>query len=227
MARLQVLQLPEGAGDDRPPFVLVIDEAPTSEEQFDALRRDMEASDITARVGARAVVCFEETIDIPANEMPAAVYGCSEEHADTAEIIGAHEQTRLALCDALLLSFDTTWHQLIEQAAERQREVADLCRELDALKVNPNQHKAAITDALGMDRLRDWDDIRNAAAGLRKERDAKAAVIECVLNLPEQPQVMAADRPPMEEYLHGYGVGVRAAKRAARNEPARAAEDGI
>jgi hypothetical protein len=32
-----------------------------------------------------------------------------------------------------------------------------------------SQHKAAITDALGMDRLRDWDDILNAARGLRKE----------------------------------------------------------
>jgi hypothetical protein len=26
MARLQILQLPQGAGDDQPPFILVIDE---------------------------------------------------------------------------------------------------------------------------------------------------------------------------------------------------------
>lgn len=33
-------------------------------------------------------------------------------------------------------------------------------------------HKATLLDALGMDPLRDWDDIANAARGIRRERDA-------------------------------------------------------
>lgn len=70
MARLQILELPEGSGDDRPPFVLVVDEAPITEPQFEALRRDLQASDLAERTGARAVLCFECTIDIPANETP-------------------------------------------------------------------------------------------------------------------------------------------------------------
>lgn len=47
-----------------------------------------------------------------------------------------------------------------------------------------------------------------------------------ILDLPEQPQAIVPGRPPMDDYLHGYGVGVRAAKHIARNEPARRAEDG-
>lgn len=70
MARLQILELPEGTGDDRPPFVLVIDQVPTGEPAFDALRRDLEDNDIAERIGARGVLVFEETIDIPANEVP-------------------------------------------------------------------------------------------------------------------------------------------------------------
>lgn len=69
MARLQILELPEGTGDDRPPFVLVIDQVPTDEVGFDALRRDLGTpDDLLERIGARAVLVFEETIDIPAND---------------------------------------------------------------------------------------------------------------------------------------------------------------
>ncbi|WP_030168903.1 hypothetical protein [Streptomyces sp. NRRL S-813] len=72
MARLQILQLPEGAGDDRPPFILVIDQVPTDETEFDALRRDLgTAEDLVDRIGARAVLVFEDTIDIPANDLSA------------------------------------------------------------------------------------------------------------------------------------------------------------
>jgi len=69
MARLQILELPEGTGDDRPPFLLVIDQAPADLAGFDALRRDLgEHEALIERIGARAVLVFEETIDIPAND---------------------------------------------------------------------------------------------------------------------------------------------------------------
>ncbi|MFF3324956.1 hypothetical protein [Streptomyces sp. NPDC002889] len=74
MARIQILELPEGAGDDRPPFILVVDqyqpqryvlgpcdEQPQTVNPFEGLAN---------QVGARAVLVFEETIDIPANEVP-------------------------------------------------------------------------------------------------------------------------------------------------------------
>jgi hypothetical protein len=70
MARLQILELPEGSGDDRPPFVLVVDEMPADEAAFEALRRDLNDGDLAKRIGAQGVLCFETTIDIPANEVP-------------------------------------------------------------------------------------------------------------------------------------------------------------
>ncbi|MFC8065517.1 hypothetical protein [Streptomyces sp. NPDC057293] len=68
MARLQILELPTGADDDRPPFVLVVDQMPADEPGFEALRRDLTDGNLAERTGARAVLVFEDTIDIPAND---------------------------------------------------------------------------------------------------------------------------------------------------------------
>ncbi|MEU1043970.1 hypothetical protein ABZ400_02285 [Streptomyces sp. NPDC005897] len=66
MARLQILELPEGSNDDRPPFVLVVDQA--SEES--PLITD--GPDIWPRfkndTGCQHVIVTTETIDIPAND---------------------------------------------------------------------------------------------------------------------------------------------------------------
>jgi hypothetical protein len=65
MARLQILELPEGTNDDRPPFVLVLDQVD------DELAEDITRwpDDIATRIGARQVLCFPGTIDIPANDL--------------------------------------------------------------------------------------------------------------------------------------------------------------
>lgn len=68
MARLQTLELPEGSGDDRPPFILVVDEASTGPDgELVMTSSDFEGT--CQRIGARAVLVFEETIDIPANDL--------------------------------------------------------------------------------------------------------------------------------------------------------------
>jgi hypothetical protein len=64
MARLQILELPSGVGDERPPFLLVIDQA---SEQF-VTEVAANSKDIAEAVGARAVCVFEETVEIPAND---------------------------------------------------------------------------------------------------------------------------------------------------------------
>lgn len=136
MARLQILPLPDAADDDRPPFALIVDEY---EPRRYVLGLDQEHSPadefagVAEQIGARTVLVFQDTVTIPANEPTAPAEG----DAQTAELLHAHEQTRLALCDALLLSRDTTWHQLTEQAAARQRETASLYRQLDAAKGSP------------------------------------------------------------------------------------------
>jgi hypothetical protein len=70
MARLQILQLPAGAGDDRPPFVLVVDE---TVPQRVALGPDTPFRDyweeLALQIGARGVIVTPETVDIPANEL--------------------------------------------------------------------------------------------------------------------------------------------------------------
>ena len=112
MARLQILSLPEGAGDGRTPFILVIDQV--TEGEAEQLVGSQEAVDgMAKKAGARAVAVFHGmTMEIPANDsLPVAD---DPERAGTTQIVYAHERTRLDLCDALLLSRDTTWRKLIE-----------------------------------------------------------------------------------------------------------------
>jgi hypothetical protein len=68
MARLQILQLPADAADDRPPFVLVVDE---TVPQRIALGPDTPFRDyweeLALQIGARGVIVTPESVDIPAN----------------------------------------------------------------------------------------------------------------------------------------------------------------
>lgn len=68
MARLQVLELPEGTGDDRPPFVLVVDETsyPTVEAHQAA---EGWWKQLAQQVGAQGCIVTDDTIDIPANDL--------------------------------------------------------------------------------------------------------------------------------------------------------------
>jgi len=152
MARLQILELPEGSGDDRPPFLLVVDQA--DEAVADDLARW--PSNITERTGARHVLVFEGTVDIPANDTSAYIQQAAQE---TGATIG--EAVRVATAQEL--------------ADDR----TTIARDMDRLA----GHKAVLLDALGMDPTRDWDDIRNAAAGIRKQRDDQADAIERVRQL--------------------------------------------
>jgi hypothetical protein len=77
MARLQILELPEGAADDRPPFVLVVDQY---DPQRYILGHDQpepidEFDGIAQKIGARAVLVFQETVEIPANQITASPAG--------------------------------------------------------------------------------------------------------------------------------------------------------
>ncbi|MER7908291.1 hypothetical protein [Streptomyces sp. NPDC096068] len=124
MARLQILELPESAGDDRPPFILVIDKAPADGPLFQALRDDMELNEyITDKIGARATLVFEEVVEIPANDQ---------------------FEERLAE---------------VRPAANRLLPVR---REVDQMD--------RITDALGLDRLRNWDEIVRAIEDARRTK---------------------------------------------------------
>lgn len=69
MARIQILELPEGAGDDRPPFALVIDQyEPPRYITAGELETGTPFDGVAEKTGARAVLVFTESVEIPANE---------------------------------------------------------------------------------------------------------------------------------------------------------------
>ncbi|CAL9650007.1 hypothetical protein [Streptomyces sp. enrichment culture] len=69
MARLQILELPEGNGDDRPPFILVVDECVPQRIALGATAAFGDYwQDLADKIGARGVIVTPETIDIPAND---------------------------------------------------------------------------------------------------------------------------------------------------------------
>jgi hypothetical protein len=75
MTRLQILELPEGAGDSRPPFVLVVDQCAPQRIVLgiDTPWRDY-WQEIAERIGARAAIVTPDTVEIPASvfEIPAS-----------------------------------------------------------------------------------------------------------------------------------------------------------
>jgi hypothetical protein len=91
MARLQILQLPEGAGDDRPPFALVIDQCEgVSLDLVEAIESHWKR--VGQEIGAKGTLIFVETVDIPANDITPYV----SEAAERAEAAQADERAILA-----------------------------------------------------------------------------------------------------------------------------------
>jgi hypothetical protein len=197
MARLQILELPtiyRDEGPDETPYILVIDQV-DDETAADIARWP---NDIATRTGARHVLCFSETIEIPANEVPLDPDGYPvklriEYDLETfrvqvqEEILHAQDQVTRAIraVGAPEANGPKCRYCGADCSDARSWDGGDLyaCPGCADGRAKLNQHKAAITDALGMDRTRDWDDIRNAAAGLRKERDAQAAAAQRVRDL--------------------------------------------
>lgn len=96
MARLQILELPtveRPDGTEEKPFVLVIDQL-----GGDAVDAVSAASLSTAElIGARAVFAFEDTVEIPANEVPVDPDG----YPLTIRIEGDFEQFREQVQDEI------------------------------------------------------------------------------------------------------------------------------
>jgi hypothetical protein len=166
MARLQILELPEGTGDDRPPFVLVVDQVATGPDG-ELLLKSSDFEGVNERIGARAVLVFEETVEIPANDVPVDADG--NPLFLKMHIEGDFEQFREQVQDEILHAQGKVTRAMDGTRAAQER--TDIARDMDRLA----KHRDELADALGMDRTRDWDDIRNAAAGLRKQRDSQAA----------------------------------------------------
>jgi hypothetical protein len=84
MARIQILELPEGASDERSPFAVIIDQV----QDVDALRTSLGLdSSVRDAMGARVILAFEETVDIPANEPAYATELTGEGDSVTAGVV--------------------------------------------------------------------------------------------------------------------------------------------
>lgn len=176
MARLQILELPEGSGDDRPPFVLVVDEdeprryimGPDQDQQpVD------EFEGVAQQVGARTVLVFADTVDIPANDTTAYLQQVAEETGATiGKITSAFNAQTLA------------------------DERTDIARDMDRLA----HRREELADALGLSPNLNWDDIRDTAVGIRKQRDDQAAELER-LRASEEPVTDSSIRPTPAQWI--------------------------
>ncbi|MEV6014759.1 hypothetical protein [Streptomyces sp. NPDC051997] len=214
MARLQILQLPEGIGDKRPPFVLVIDQLDES-----LIHDFVGASEITAeRIGARSIFAFTETIHIPANDpLP---MGRPGEGPSCIDVPGCDGQC----CD----------RRREDQAERHSNELAkQLAGELAEARlwarhgyeigqkhcgwVDHGVAPAWLTD--------DWPPHFDTCEHLQRAGAYDEALTR-VRALPEEPKFMDALHENGGGYRHGYRVAIGDAKRAARVEQPRACGDG-
>ncbi|WP_405911354.1 hypothetical protein OG529_04350 [Streptomyces longwoodensis] len=183
MARLQILELPEGTDDERPPFALVVDQCaadrwvsrPGNGDQLMSARW-REAAEL---LGARGVIVTAETVEIPANDLSAEF-----REGLQASVGDVYEAARTSLSES-----ETLGHKLLQRAEQAEEvaahtkalmerrtrtllERAEAAEEkLAALAEQDTERMDQVTDALGFDRLRDWDEIVSA---IKRQRQIAA-----------------------------------------------------
>lgn len=140
MARLQILELPEGPEDSRRPFVLVVDEYAPRRYVLGTGQTGEPRSEfhgVAETIGARAILTFVEQVEIPANALlPVEGFELRGEGDDEVDLRERKFSDRLK-----------------EYAEAQHRELVD--------------REDAITDALGIDRLRDWERIVEIVKDMR------------------------------------------------------------
>lgn len=243
MARLQILELPEGTDDERPPFVLVVDECPPQRVVLGTGSAPRDPwQEVAERIGARGVIVTPETVEIPANEVPVGPDGYPIRLRVEADLDGFREQIADAQAEARrkLSASETLGHKLLQRAeiaedvtaqtkslmerrtrtlreraeaaeagrvaadnmlravcevfggphqdpvvkaretlarAERaERSERDLLTLIEESRSRDVEHMDAVTNALGLDRLRDWGEIVTALRAYRAAAELYAEV---------------------------------------------------
>ncbi|MFF1709305.1 hypothetical protein [Streptomyces sp. NPDC058268] len=93
MARIQILELPtEHHGDDMiTPFAVIVDQVPKGDDSIDPAA---DYSNVAKELGARAIMLFHDTVDIPANEVPVDPDGYPLQFRVEGDFEKLHEQTQ-------------------------------------------------------------------------------------------------------------------------------------
>jgi hypothetical protein len=237
MARLQILELPEGSGDDRPPFVLVIDQCIPQRIALgaDAPYRDY-WQDLAQQIGARGVIVTPETVDIPANDTTAYLGAGSDPLAEALFDAERYKQDHLGACRTVAAVHaaatgrtgegpirgvveDVEDVRLRLEQAEQERDEA---RQWARHGYEIGQKHCGWTDhGVAPDWLTEgWPQHFDSCEHLKQMAEFDEALTR-VLNAPTKPDAMNAQQERPDIWLHGYECGVLAAKAAARprNEP--------
>jgi hypothetical protein len=164
MARLQILELPEGSGDDRPPFILVVDECVPQRIVLgaDAPYRDY-WQDLAQQIGARGVIVTPETVDIPANDTTAYL-GDREVRNEVTVKLGDQDVRSAIAADMNKARQQAGLPTIGQQLADERTGIA---RDTDRLA----KRRDELADALGIDRTSNWDSLIEKAATQRQDRD--------------------------------------------------------
>lgn len=233
MARLQILPLPEGTGDDRPPFVLVIDQV--TEDEGERLIDNRDVMDgFGVKAGARAVAVFHGmTMEIPANEPSPAPEAAEVSEADF---------TTMATAVRRALGIDITegepdiagWllaacRELEKSEAARARllEDRDDARTWARHGYEIGQKHCGWTDyGVAPDWLTEgWPPHFDSCEHFKRAAEYDEALTR-VRGLSEHPIIMDAKHLEPNGYVHGYKEAIREAKRAARTGHPETAEYG-
>lgn len=218
MARLQILELPEGAGDDRPPFVLVVD-------QYQPLRyvRGMDQGEpevvnefegVAEKIGASTVLVFAETVEILTPKTPTAPSGDAAyagEGPNCADVPGCDG----GCCEPRNIERELkATSKVIERLAAERDEARGWARhgyEIGQKHCSWSDHGVApawLTEG--------WPPHIDSCEHLKHAAEYDEALTR-VRNLPEQPEIMDSQHEQPQGYLHGYRIAIRDAKRAAEN----------
>jgi hypothetical protein len=229
MARLQILQLPadhrkDGSGET--PYILVIDQASediakTLDPQdqvasYGTVMQRLAGLSLAEQIGARAVLVFRETADIPAS---GAEFGNS----------GPAESEGTACADVPGCDGDCCATRNIEKELKATSEVNKrLTADRDEARMwarhgyEIGQRHCGWSDhGVAPDWLTEgWPYSFDSCEHLKQAAELEETITR-VRAVSTEPEAMNADQERPDVWVHGYGIGVRAAKAALnpRNEP--------
>jgi hypothetical protein len=254
MTRLQILELPTGPGDDRPQFVLVVDEYMPLRYAIGIGMEERvvdEFEGVAEKIGARTVLVFREPVEIPGNTAPMEVAdgperemepedapdcrpGCCVDNDSfvptTCSFCGSRERCVNHPGEEALARgvpghpFSPSGPQPDEptHTPDELRELVGEARQWARHGYEIGQRHCGWTDhgVAPAWLTEDWPAHFDSCEHLKKAAELEETIAR-VRAASTTPQVMNADQERADVWLHGYGIGVRAAKAALypRNEP--------
>lgn len=184
MARIQILELPAGPGDERPPFALVIDQCQPQRYMLDPDHVDQFVGPfdgVAEQIGARAVLVFAETIDIPDNGSTPTGYSelltldaAPAETVDTALAVLVLDTLGLDLTEGQpvpAFALDNACRQLAKSEAARKH-----------MRAERTAMRARLREALGLDND-EGIDVLAAARDMAQELGQKREAIRSIIHL--------------------------------------------